>query len=225
MSKDFTPDKLISADLMFAKGILLLDQCEHPVLWTLAGTGSDYDMTIVDEAAYFGRRGLRLRTKETTPAANDTVTATKKIAFPETNLLVYRLFLCAPDVSQTLAFWIRADFNDGSNAYAAAIKWLPNGPALQYLDSAGNYQTITGYGQTSVDGNWINLEMVLSLTTHTYISVTFNGIKTALTDIAFYDEGAAATLYHDFQIGQIAQGAARSVVYIDAIYIGEFLNI
>jgi hypothetical protein len=185
----------------------------------------DYGMTAEEEAACFGSYGFKLVTKETSPAHADMVTATRKVAFPETDLLVYRLFLCVTDISKCLAFWIRADFNDGSNAYAAALKWLPNNKQLQYLDLAGNYQTITGYGQTGVDGSWINIEMVLSLTTHEYISCTFNGIKTSLKGINFQDEGAVENLYHDFQIGLLANGANQSVVYLDSIYIGEFLNI
>jgi len=189
-----------------------------------AGT-DDYDLTAEEEAAYFGSYGYKLVTRLTTPAYADLVTATRKVAFPETDLLVYRLFFCLEDVSETLAFWIRADFNDGSNAYAAALKWLPNNKQLQYLDENGDYQTISGYGQTGVDGSWINIEMVLSLTTHEYISCTFNGIKTSLIGISFQDEGAVSNLYHDFQIGQLANGANQSVVYVDSIYIGEFLNI
>lgn len=189
-----------------------------------AGT-DDYDLTAEEEAAYFGSYGYKLVTRLTDPAYADLVTATRKVAFPETDLLVYRLFFCLEDVSKTLAFWIRADFNDGSNAYAAAFKWLPNNKQLQYLDENGDYQTISGYGQTGVDGSWINIEMVLSLTTHEYISCTFNGIKTSLIGISFQDEGDVADIYHDFQLGQLANGANQSVVYVDSIYIGEFLNI
>jgi len=186
---------------------------------------ADYDLTSEAGAAYFGSLGYKLVTKESSPAYADLVTMTRKVAFPETDLLVYRLFFCLEDVSETLAFWIRADFNDGSNAYAADLKWLPNNKQLQYLDENGDYQTISGYGQTGVDGSWINIEMVLSLTTHEYVSCTFNGIKTSLIGISFQNEGEVADIYHEFQIGQLANGANQSVVYVDSIYIGEFLNI
>lgn len=185
----------------------------------------DYDLTAEAEAAYFGSLGFKLGTKLTDPAYADQVTMTRLVPFPETDLLVYRLNFCLLDVSETLAFWLRADFNDGSRAYSAALKYLPNGKKLQYLDVNGTYQTIPGYGQTAVDGSWIQIELIVQLKTCKYVSCTFNGIKTMLDDFNIQDEGPAVDIYHSFQVGMMANGANQSVAHIDSIYIGEFLNI
>lgn len=225
MTRDFLGDYRVSADLTFAKGVLLLDQCGNTLPWYIYGDGTDFDIAIKREAAFFGNHGIRLRTKATTPAENNIVTARRMIPFPETNLLVYRLLINTPEVAKTKAIFIRADFNDGSRAYAAALKWLPNGPYLQYLNAVGNYETIQGYDQDASDEAWISIEVVVKLATHEYVSCTFNGIKTSLKDLGIYDEAAVNNIYHYFEIGNIANAAYQSEIYFDSVYIGEFLNI
>lgn len=214
----FKPD----GSRMFAIG-----QTGDSVIEYFLGTAStkDYDLTAEAGAAYFGSLGFKLVTKLSEPAYADQVTATRLVPFPETDLLVYRFNFCLLDASETLAFWVRADFNDGSRAYAAALKYLPNGIKLQYLDENGAYQTILGYGQTACDESWIQIELVVQLKTHKYVSCTFNGIKTMLDTKSIYDEAAITDIYHSFQIGQMANGANQSIINIDSIYIGEFLNI
>lgn len=225
MGRDFLPDFQLLSTSHFSKGVLLLDDMEGASVWTISGTGADYDGLFAGAADFFGSKGLRLRTRATDPAEDDYVQALRFIPFPRTELVVYRVHIGLPDVSRTKSMEILGEYVDGSNQRIFGLRYCPNEPALKYLNSGGTYTEISGYDQTASDNQWWIMELVVQFESFKYVECTFNGITTDLSAYAIQNGGASAARYHQVILRHIAAGAAQASAHVDNAYAGEYRRV
>ena len=105
--REFQARVPIGSNMMFARGVLLLDDCDGTLGWVASGTGGDDVHAFSTDYAFSGVNSLKLVTRTTGAAAGDTLTVARVVEYPESGLLVYRarvLFLNKARIDQ---LWVQ----------------------------------------------------------------------------------------------------------------------
>jgi len=209
----------------FARGVLALDDCEGTFTYENSGTGGDDVHEYATAAAFTGLRGLRMKTRTTSAAADDTLACYKWIGMPESGLIVIRAKIALVAVAPVKSIGIDIRPNNGARQYLATLKSSPNTPKVEYRTTAGAFVEIATMAYNSLALAFIDYEIVIDCRTMTYLSVAWNGIRADLKTIPLENVGAVAARQAAFGIDLYAIGAAPAEVYLDNIYIGEYLDI
>lgn len=222
MSREHVGSFNIGDTLKFAKGILLLEDCEGTLVWNISGNAGDYAGTFETAAAFFATKGLELVTRVTNPAENDLASAQRYLPYPKSELVVLRALIGLPDVSKVKYVSLNFYAFDGAMQRRATLFWYPNVPKLERKNSAGGDSVISGYGQTVRDGIWTSMTVVLDLNAFEYLACELLGIHTSLEGLAMLEVGASTDRHLSFVATVCADGAAAATVYWDSLYCGEF---
>ena len=225
MSRDHIGAFNVNSNLNFAKGIMLLDNCEGTCNWTKAGTGADPVLDYNSAAAFIGTNGMRIQTRSTSPAQYDVCSATKIIHLPVSGYMKFRAMCNFPDVSLVQQLSMMLYLYHLTDIWKAELRLTPNTPTMQYMNAAGGATAIADMALKVADGQWFELEVGVDVTEHEYVAAQFNGIEVALSKIGFYDADdttfTGANLF--LEIG--SAGAAQATAYFDQIYCGEYPDI
>jgi hypothetical protein len=223
--RDHLGNFMVSSNLQFARGILLLDDCEGTCTWQKSGTDANVAVTFETAAAFMGTTGLQLFSGDADPAADDIATAYKATGFPESGLVVCRARIASPDLTKVKQVWWGVSVIDGTTLYDATVRWVPNTPAFAYRDTAGDWQAIAALAYGTYALNWCLWELVVDVRAMAYRSVLFNGTRVDLAGIGLYDQGAVAKRELQIGVSVVCLGAAAATLYLDTVYAGEFLEV
>ena len=223
--RDNLGNPLSSSRPEFARGVLLLEDCEGANNWIFSGTGGDDVHAFAATAAFTGGFGLHLATRTTGTAPADSLTALRWVGFPESGLLVLRAKIKSPDISDTAPLVLTAQIYNGTRMYVAEIHYSAATGTCEYVNGALANINLPALAQVIEDQQWVTFEMVVNVRTFEYITVTINGLAADLDGIAIGD--VAATTARALAVGVGVTSAAAAVAEIDAdnMYAGEFLNL
>lgn len=224
MGRDHFPNIPIGAGMGFARGVMLLDDCEGTFTWTVVGTGGDDVHAFATAAAFQGTYGLQLKTRTTAAAEDDYVQITRSMSYPESGLLVFRLRLLSPDISLCKAITIQLGISDGVNNYLASIVLRPSTPAAGYGNVLNAFVAFATAVCPVMDAQWLTLELVFDTLAHNYIEAYVNGYREDLAGVPVYAAGADADRRSYAVVMVDAAGAAAAEIYVDNIYVGEYLE-
>jgi len=223
--RDHLGQFVLSSNLQFARGILLLDDCEGTCTWTASATDANATVTFDTAAAFIGVNGLKLFSGDADPAENDYVAATKYLSPPEAGLLCFRARLASPDISLLKTIDIILYYCDGSHLYQFSLRYTVADGSIKYYPASGTLTAIPTLATPINDLQWVNIELIADTRDLAYISARFNGIYASLAGIAPYDTGADTTRRLDLRIITTIAGATEGTLYADCIYAGEFEQI
>jgi len=215
----------VSSDLKFAKGILLLDDCEGTFTWSFTGTDANAAASFAAAAAFMGTNGMLATTGDDSPAEDDTLQIVKYVEVPESGLVVFRVKFGLPDVSIVKGVNVLINIHRDSKVYAAGLLYLPDTPGGYYLGDDGGYHEVAAWANAVPDHAWQMAEIVVDINDLKYISGLLNGVPADLSAMAVYDGGVSAGRFMTIGLNVTAAGAAAAIVYFDNIYVGEFLHI
>lgn len=224
MGRDHFPNIPIGAGMGFARGVMLLDDCEGTFSWYPYGTGGDDVHTYATAAAFTGTYGIQLKTRTTNAAADDVTAIQKFFGHPESGLLVARAKIATPSQAAIKSINFLLIHANGIRAYTAQLKFTPATPKIEYTDAAGNLVAIPTLARGQGDYQFITWELVIDCRTHQYLSAMVNGARADLTGINVWNTGAITEHYAGLALAVIAIGAAPAEIYVDNIYVGEYLE-
>jgi hypothetical protein len=224
MGRDHFPNIPVGAGMGFARGVLLLDDCEGTFTWNVTGTGGDDVHAFATAAAFQGTYGMRLKTRTTATAAADNLTVTKIMGYPESGLLVTRLRFASPDWTTHDTFGLLLNVYNGVHNFQAALMYTPATPEWGYTDSTGAYVVLATLTGTIPNLAWVQAEIVLDLRTMTWLQVAANGTRVDLAGVAMRDVGADVNRDIYLAVQLLTVGAAAAEIYADNIYVGEYLE-
>jgi len=223
--RDHLGNFMVSGNLQFARGILLLDDCEGTCNWVKAATDANATVTFETVAAFVGTKGLRLFSGDATPAEDDIVTGQRLISYPESGLLVARCLMCAPDWSKLKSVSLKASHDPGAgDQYFGQVK-IVAGDGAYYYDVAGDPVELTDIVIPSVNGQWFVMELGLNCVDHEYRHVAVNGVRVDLAGVGLYNAGASTGRASDVVAVATTVGAAAATLYVDCVYAGEFVDV
>lgn len=223
--RDHLGNAQVGAKLGFARGVLLLDDCEGTFTWAKSGTGGDDVAERAAAAAFEGVYGIHIRTRTTGAAAGDGLDLSRIVGFGESGQLVYRMQLCLPDVSVVSVVRMEVYVYDGANMYLGTIRLTPNTPRFEYFSSVPAFTEIPSLALLVNDGQWFTIEMVLNVLSGEFITVTFNGVTADLAGVGMFDAGATTDRYLMVWFGLDTIGAAPAAMYVDNVSLTEFRDL
>lgn len=226
MSREHLGQFAIAGNMGFTRGILLLDDCEGTLGWTISGTGGDFAGAYATAAAWVGTNGLHLATKTTNPAQYDIVEAARVLEWQESGLVVFRLRFASPDVSDVRKITVKLGKDLEDDVYWAEVDFLPQSNEVKYRSGAAAWVD-TGIDPGGVaDLQWGTCEIVVDLTALKWVSLRMFGQYVDMSDIAMWEYAASgsvkAVLPHvvvDANAGAVAEG------YFDQMYVGEHVDL
>ena len=201
--------------------VLLLEDCEESYKWTNSGTGADYTGSFDASFCYFGTKGWKLRTRATTPAANDYVRVARYLTYPAVRKLVVRGRVNFSTVSLVKTLAIEFAVVDGVTGYTAALLFTPNTPKVEYVNSAGAYVAMASLAHVITADCWYTFEIALDLVGLKYISASFGGTVVDLSAQGLYSFGGDTRRVVMLAFQVTAIGAAMCELGMDAIYLGS----
>ena len=219
--RDFQPTYPLGANLSFARGVQLLDDCEGTFTWLVAGTGGDDVHEYATAAAYMGNKGMRLKNRTTGAAASDSLVASKDFGYPESGYLAVRAQLCALGGTTISQMSLELLIHDGAAGYIGRLLYQPNVPAMWYIDASGNPVAIAAMALPVYQFGFVHWDLSIDCRAFRYLSAGFHGIRADLSGIGLYSLGALTTRLAAVQITVVAAGAAAAEIYADNIYVGE----
>lgn len=224
MGRDHFPNIPIGAGMGFARGVMLLDDCEGTNTWIAGGTGGDDVHLFATAAAFQGTYGLRLKTRTTDAAAADSLSVRKILSYPESGLFVHRFRFCTPDVTKIADLMLVPYIYDGTDIWSPVIWYTFATGVVEYQNSAGAAVALTALAHTIPNLCWSIIELVLDLKAKQYVSLMINGLRADLSGLGLQDTGDDAARDISLGIAISAVGADPAEMYLDNIYAGEYLE-
>jgi len=224
MGRDHFPNIPIGAGMGFARGVMLLDDCEGTCTWLFDGTGGDDVHAYATAAAFTGTYGLRLKTRTTASADNDTITAQKLFDFPGTGLLVARARVAPLIVANTKSINFGLRIDNGVQQYVAYFRLAPSVGKAYYCNSAGAWVEIVAMATPYIGSNWYTVEIAIDCLAKKWLQVRFNGWTADLSTLPLYNDAATAGRGALLILYTLATAAGPSEIYADNIYVGEYLE-
>jgi hypothetical protein len=224
MGRDHFPNIPIGAGMGFARGVMLLDDCEGTMTWTVTGTGGDDVHLFATAAAWQGTYGMHLKSRTTAAAENDTVGVLKMFDYPGSGLLVARLRVCPVAVAAIKSINVHFRIDDGAQQYAAYFRLAISTGKVYYTDAAGNWIEIATMATTFTGGNWYTIELSIDCLAHKWLAARFNGFEYDASALPLYNDAATAGRFSLLGCYIIATDAPPAEIYADNIYVGEYLE-
>jgi len=222
---DHLSQNLIGSDLGFARGILLLDDCQGTFNWTVVATGGDDLHDYHSSAAFRGTNGMRLRTRATAPDVADFVDVRRYLGYPESGRAVLRVKTCLPDVSVVDYINWGLDVQNGADRYTCAVLLYPNTPDLVYQNFDGMPESVPELALPIQDRSWLTFEMAVDFAGLAWIEIALGGIRVDLGGAGIFRQGGDGTRTLMATIGVGTIGAATCTLYADDIYVGEIVDL
>lgn len=221
MPRDYFGNLPLVAGMGFSRDILLLDDCEGTMTWSISGTGGDDVHEFAAAAAWQGAYGLRLKTRTTLAAQDDYVAAAKLYQYPASGLLVARLRVAPLTAAAIKRIGLLLLIDDGTIIHQASLNLMCSAGTTQHLNSAGTYTAIAAMAMTYLGTQWYTIELAIDCAAKTYLHARLNGIHVDLSAQALYTPGAAAARGAQTGLLVVAAAAAAAEIYADNIVTHE----
>jgi len=225
MGRDHLGQFNVSSNLGFARGVLLLEDCEGVNNWTVSGTGGDDVHAFAAASAFMGGFGFNLATRTTAAAQNDLLQVVKLVGYPETGLVVARVRLMFPNLTGAASVNLLIDAFNSVRQYAAMLSIAPATGVVSYYNSAGG-MTVVGALAGPIQANaWATMELVMDLLAFQYMEAAWDGSRVSLGGAGM--NNIAASTYRECRVGIsiVASAAPPATLAMDNLYVGEFLDV
>lgn len=175
--------------------IIYFDDFEQLLAWTGSGTGSE----TVDRsqlAAYTGSYGLRLLT-DAAQASGAYAQALNSCIPPVIPKIEFSCHYSHMTNTATADFDFLIEYSDGTNNYLAGIRHNGETGVIEYLDSAGSWQTVTGVTVKLRNDEFIQLKLEIDFnaSTKVYGKLTIAGQEADLSAYAVQTVGSSVYNY------------------------------
>ena len=223
--RDHLGNFMVAGNLGFARGVLLLEDCEGTFTWGVSGTGGDDVHEFAAAAAFMGTKGMRLKTRTTGAAAADNLAVEKAFGFPESGLLVCRLRVCPVGVAAFDYIQILLDVSAGVTGYGGCVQLDVAAGKVYYQAAGGGFVEMAGLAAPVLEGAFMGVELAVDLLANRYLSCMVNGLRADLSGVGMVSGGAVAYRFARLGVTIATVGAAPCELYVDSAYVGEFLDL
>jgi len=200
---------------------LLFDDCESTFLWNTDGTGTDWTAEHDPTAAHVQTNGILLKTKSTTPAANDKVLIDRKLWLPPQKLLRLQLVFAHPVVANAAHLRFVLHWYEGETHYVSGLRSQPDLGEVAYASGiVGIEPTWTVMPEPTLpisDGVWNKLDFSVNWQTARHHLLHLNEHAQDVSAIAIASVGAVTATVLQLYIELETLINAQAVAYIDQV--------
>ncbi len=222
MSKEYTRALTVFGSVPFAGSIIFHDDFEGILRWISSGTGADPLIELDPSTSFHRNQSLYLRTRITDPAANDDVAAVFYSHLLPSKTLTCTLHFHLRDLLPLKTFELILHYFDGTDKYTAAVRWIKDPAAWEYLDSEGAHPDLNIPEPTLHPLAWHILTLRVNFFTLQYIDFKINNQLINMDSIALcptLEDTTPVTLAT--QISLITAADAPASANIDELILHE----
>ena len=221
MGIEYLRPSLISLQNSISKKVLLLDDCEGTTLFVASGTGDDFSAANHADARYHGSKGLKLLTKETTPAENDYISAFRYVCLPRSGIYSASFRFSLPDASDVKYLQFGFYTDKGGYLYYPSLTIYPNTKKFYFTNSAGSDEDVCTTTYSCTDNTFHTIELQINISTAKYVAAFFDHYASSFSEEALPITNTANVLSSYIFFKLVAAGANQAAAYIDDIQICE----
>lgn len=211
----------VVTELGMTRNVVLYDNHEGAMDWLVGGTGADPTILKTGGRSFLGLNSLVLKTRTTSPAIGDIVTASRVVSYPKRFRLFVGFRVSASNVTKVDYGMLRVDIHSGAEHYQAAMAFSWQEPGLFYVNSAGaTIFTAQGVGG-SVNRAWHFIGAELSLTPFQWVRLIGNGLDTDLAGQGLRFVGNVSTKYIMLTLELKNELASAGEAWFDTVAVCE----
>lgn len=219
MSKDHLPPSMPRRLDGFNPDVLLLEDFEGAINWTVTGTGVNFGLDQSAVAARSGRYGARLYTRPLTPAALDQCQATRDYGLPHSGRETLSIHWAIPNPATCYAVVLAPIIYIGTGLIMPTIYYRPPLAQTYILDAAGLEYALPGCAFPTAAGAWQTMYLDLDLNAHCYLAAGVHGVHVDLAGMPCQFISFPTTSAQRIQFGTTAAGAAQTEAYFDDLLV------
>lgn len=218
MGKEYIRDISVIGQVPSFGNIIYYDDFEHNLSWTSGGTGTE--IVKRDPDVYFSSSASCYMKPRTAAAAEDDLVIINQYAHIHNNKrFTFECFfkIDVPDDTKYMQF--NLTYNDGSNDYAAYIRYDSANTKWQYYNSASQWADISGADVALGSDYWNHLSISLDMVNFDYGEFIVNDIYADLSAQSIPAGENASFPYFQMTIRNQAAGANRPQTWIDSVLV------
>jgi len=177
-------------------------------------TGADGRVEITQSLRYNSQATCRIKTRVTSPAADDQASLTYYANItPQKQLqLDLDFYLESLENARSFEFWLT--YLDGTYIHYAKIRFDSQNSKWQYLNSAGTWTDIAGSTQLLIISGWHHATMVVDFFNDKYVSLSSENASYDLSSFAVQVDDGPAAQYLILQILLYSHSTTPPIAYI-----------
>lgn len=199
--------------------VILYDSFEEGISFTIAATGSDWRAHFSQNFKRNFANSLFLRTRITSPAANDTIQANWYTDLRPSKQVKLSLDFLYNDLANVkdIRFW--ANFKYSTVILTSGFLYDPQNTKWQYYNSAGSFTDIIGGSQALTQQAWHHIEASIDLIAKQYVSLICGNSTFSLAPLQVQEAGGPPAQEFYFGILVTAQGSTPPEVFLSNLLI------
>jgi len=201
--------------------VLLFDDIEDLLKWTISGDGADYAGTKDTSVAFNKDASLKLITKATTPAVGDKVTALRDMPVPSSKRIEVTCFFRFDVQADTDLVQFELTYFDNTNQHVVRLVYDPVGEKWRYYNSSASTVDVTGGAQALLAGSFHRLRFIVDFSTDEYILLECDDLTVDMTGTACYTTAETTNKILRFAIRIQNELTNRAIAYFDDILVKE----
>lgn len=200
---------------------LLFDDCESTFLWRSFGTGDDWTAEHDPTAAHVQTNGVLLKTRETDPAENDSVTIYRTLWLPPQKIL--RIQACFNTIATTPSARLHVIivWYDGALKHYSGLRFNTADGSVEYLsayDAGGAIWTaFTDWEYVYEGEGWNKLDLSVNIANLRYHLVHVNEHVLHASAIPLSPWTAVVSKYLHIEFVLETLAATQAVAYLDQV--------
>lgn len=201
--------------------VILYDDMESLLKWTKSGTGGDDLLEASGTVAYNGAKSLHAKTRATNPAADDKITAQRRVfARPGKRYRLECLFQ-----GKTWAYIKFLSFRvliyDGATEHHINMRWTNDGDKWQYQSAVAAWTDIPDGSQVFLSASWHRMAVEFDQAALKITRFVCDSMELDLTDVVYYSGALGGAQYADVQVEVQAVGTDPPEVFVDDLLLLE----
>lgn len=174
MGKEYTRVFTIAGHPALSPGIICLDDMDQLLKWAQYSGPGDSIFELDPSVSYTGNNSLHLKSRTTTATDGDQIGADRHLHYPSSQKVTYNFLFRPNNPSFTEFISFDCSFFDGVDKHWADIRFYPNVPNWQYLNSGGTYTIIPNSAFKIHTDAWGLFSMTIDFTTKEYVNAIIN---------------------------------------------------
>ncbi len=221
MSKEYTRSVNVLGQIPVAGQLVFYDDFEKNLHWIKSGTGGDDIFELDPTLSKHGNQSLYMATRTADAALDDFIVASRRFyLLPSKVMSIFSNFRF-PDHSLMKIFTTNFLWHDGITTHTAYLRFTPNTPKWEYLNSTGGLTEIPSLALKLSNNAWHLFHLKVNFSTGHYLSLQVDHQVIDLSDIPLSISGTSddTSMLLQHEIGTI--GASPTDINIDDVLVHE----
>lgn len=211
----------VVTELGMTRNVVLYDNHEGAMDWLVGGTGADPTIAKTGGRSFLGLSSLVMKTRVTSPAIGDVVTAERIVSYPVKSRLFVGFRASVSNITKVTYARIQLNIHNGVRNYQAAMAFSWIEPGLVYWSATNDEVPVAEGAGASINRAWHYVGAELDLKNFEWVRLVGNGADTDLSGKGLYNVEASSGKYVSVTLTVLNKLASAGECWIDTVTVCE----